>query len=158
VHFYSDHAELPPKYEQALQEVRQQQSTKQCLQRNRRPTKSGVQLLKFRRQSSPRTQSVGSAATDDPLEPAPRSLTQPNGASLLTSQPRIGRPHISSRTVDFTQCPDQWVDFLRILLGEGQFADIVIWQLPGPVPDSGHKFKYRSAFVVDQVWRASLRQ
>jgi Family of unknown function (DUF6516) len=38
--------------------------------------------------------------------------------------------------VDFTQCPDQWVDFLRILLG--------------PVPDSGHKFKYRLAFVVDQ--------
>jgi hypothetical protein len=26
----------------------------------------------------------------------------------------------------------------------------VIWQLPGPVPDSGHKFKYRLAFVVDQ--------
>ena len=39
----------------------------------------------------------------------------------------------------------------RRVLGEGQFADIVIWQLPGPVPGSGHKFKYRLAFVVDEV-------
>jgi hypothetical protein len=27
----------------------------------------------------------------------------------------------------------------------------VIWQLAGPVPGSGHKFKYRLAFVVDEV-------
>src|SRR5271166_1381278 len=39
----------------------------------------------------------------------------------------------------------------RRILGEGQFADIVIWRLPGPVPGSGHEFKYRLAFVVDEV-------
>ena len=39
----------------------------------------------------------------------------------------------------------------RRILGEGQFADIVIWRLPGPVPGSGHEFKYRLAFVVDEA-------
>jgi len=39
----------------------------------------------------------------------------------------------------------------RRILGEGQFAEIVIWRLLGPVPGSGHEFKYRLAFVVDEV-------
>ncbi|MGH7074676.1 MAG: toxin-antitoxin system TumE family protein [Stellaceae bacterium] len=39
----------------------------------------------------------------------------------------------------------------RRILGEGRFADIVIWQLPSPVPGSTHGFKYRLAFVVEGV-------
>jgi hypothetical protein len=39
----------------------------------------------------------------------------------------------------------------RRILSEGQFVDIVIWRLPGPVPGSSHGFKYRLAFVVDEV-------
>jgi len=39
----------------------------------------------------------------------------------------------------------------RRIVGEGRFADIVIWQLPDPVSGSGHGFKYRLAFVVDEV-------
>lgn len=37
----------------------------------------------------------------------------------------------------------------RRIVEEGRFADIVIWQLPRPVPGSGHRFKYRLAFVAD---------
>lgn len=39
----------------------------------------------------------------------------------------------------------------RRIVGEGRFADIVIWDLPRRVPESGHRFKYRLAFVVDGV-------
>lgn len=39
----------------------------------------------------------------------------------------------------------------RRILGEGRFAEIVIWQLPTPVPGSGHDFKYRLAYVVEGV-------
>ena len=39
----------------------------------------------------------------------------------------------------------------RRVLRENRFAEIVIWDLPGPVPGSGHHFKYRLAFVVDEV-------
>jgi hypothetical protein len=39
----------------------------------------------------------------------------------------------------------------RRIIGEGRFADIVIWRLPRPVPGSKHRFKYRLAFVVDEV-------
>ena len=28
---------------------------------------------------------------------------------------------------------------------------MVIWQLPGPAPGSNHRFKYRLAFVVDEI-------
>jgi hypothetical protein len=37
----------------------------------------------------------------------------------------------------------------RRILGEARFADIVIWQLPAPVPGSEHNFKYRLAYVVE---------
>jgi hypothetical protein len=39
----------------------------------------------------------------------------------------------------------------RRIIGEGRFAEIVIWRLPRPVPGSKHRFKYRLAFVVDEV-------
>jgi hypothetical protein len=37
------------------------------------------------------------------------------------------------------------------VVDEGRFADIAIWQLTDPVPASGHCFKYRLAFVVEEV-------
>ena len=39
----------------------------------------------------------------------------------------------------------------RRIVGEGQFAEMVIWKLPKPVPGSPHTFKYRLAFVVEGV-------
>jgi hypothetical protein len=39
----------------------------------------------------------------------------------------------------------------RRVVSEGRFADMVIWQLPKPVRGSFHGFKYRLAFVVDEV-------
>ncbi len=39
----------------------------------------------------------------------------------------------------------------RYLLGDDRFAEIVIWQVPNPVPGSSHLYKYRLAFVVDDV-------
>jgi uncharacterized protein DUF6516 len=39
----------------------------------------------------------------------------------------------------------------RRVVSEGRFADIVIWQLQRPVPSSTHRFKYRLAFVVNEV-------
>jgi hypothetical protein len=39
----------------------------------------------------------------------------------------------------------------RRVVGEGQFAEVVIWDLTESVPGSSHDFKYRLAFVVDEV-------
>ena len=39
----------------------------------------------------------------------------------------------------------------RRVLGEDRFAEIVSWRLPRPVAGSGHAFKYRLAFVVNEV-------
>jgi hypothetical protein len=39
----------------------------------------------------------------------------------------------------------------RRVLGGGRFAEVVIWRLGEPVPGSSHDFKYRLAFVVDEV-------
>ena len=39
----------------------------------------------------------------------------------------------------------------RLILGEDRFADIVIWQVPRPVRGSSRRYKYRLAFVVDEV-------
>jgi hypothetical protein len=39
----------------------------------------------------------------------------------------------------------------RQVLGEDRFAEMIIWELPEPVPGSHHGFKYRLAFVVDDV-------
>lgn len=35
-----------------------------------------------------------------------------------------------------------------VSIAENAFAEIVIWQVPKPVPGSGHLFKYRLAFVA----------
>lgn len=39
----------------------------------------------------------------------------------------------------------------RRVVGEGAFVELVVWQVPSPVPGSGHSFKYRLAFVVNGV-------
>lgn len=36
----------------------------------------------------------------------------------------------------------------RIIYSEVAFAELVLWQLPKPVPGSTHGFKYRLAYVV----------
>ncbi|MDT4289012.1 DUF6516 family protein [Methylomonas sp. MO1] len=35
------------------------------------------------------------------------------------------------------------------MLDDNRFAELVLWQLPTPVPGSTHAFKYRLAFVVN---------
>ena len=37
----------------------------------------------------------------------------------------------------------------RIVYSETAFAELVLWQLPKPLPDSPHRFKYRLAYVVN---------
>jgi Family of unknown function (DUF6516) len=37
----------------------------------------------------------------------------------------------------------------RIVYQENAFAELVLWDVPVPVPGSKHSFKYRLAFVVD---------
>jgi hypothetical protein len=37
----------------------------------------------------------------------------------------------------------------RIVYSQNAFAELVLWQLPSPVPGSSHRFKYRSAYVVN---------
>ena len=39
----------------------------------------------------------------------------------------------------------------RRIVSEGRVAEMVIWQLPKSVSGSVHAFKYRLAFVVDEV-------
>lgn len=39
----------------------------------------------------------------------------------------------------------------RRVVAENRFAEIVIWELPRPVSASRHRFKYRLAFVVDEI-------
>ncbi len=39
----------------------------------------------------------------------------------------------------------------RRVVSERQFAEVVIWHLPESVPGSSHDFKYRLAFVVDDI-------
>jgi hypothetical protein len=36
----------------------------------------------------------------------------------------------------------------RRVLTEESFVELVVWQVPTPVPGSMHRFKYRLAFVV----------
>lgn len=36
----------------------------------------------------------------------------------------------------------------RIVLSEQSFAEIIIWEVPGPVRGSAHRYKYRLAHVV----------
>ncbi|MBV8751549.1 MAG: hypothetical protein JO328_01670 [Hyphomicrobiales bacterium] len=39
----------------------------------------------------------------------------------------------------------------RHLLDERAFVEIVIWRVPSSVRGSAHEFKYRLAFIVDEV-------
>ncbi len=36
----------------------------------------------------------------------------------------------------------------RIIYSEIAFAELVLWQLPAPLPGSRHRYKYRLAYVV----------
>jgi hypothetical protein len=37
----------------------------------------------------------------------------------------------------------------RVVYGDRAFAELVLWQLPAPLPGSTHGYKYRLAYVVD---------
>jgi hypothetical protein len=39
----------------------------------------------------------------------------------------------------------------RRIIAEDRFAEIVIWQVPRPLRGSRHRFKYRLAFVVEEL-------
>ena len=39
----------------------------------------------------------------------------------------------------------------RIVYSEHSFAELVLWELPKPLPGSGHRFKYRLAYVVSGI-------
>ena len=39
----------------------------------------------------------------------------------------------------------------RIPYSEFSFAEVVLWQLPAPLPGSAHGYKYRLAYVVGGV-------
>ena len=39
----------------------------------------------------------------------------------------------------------------RIVYSETAFAELVLWRVPKPVAGSVHSFKYRLAYVVDEV-------
>ena len=39
----------------------------------------------------------------------------------------------------------------RIVYLHSSFAELVLWQVPKPVAGSQHDFKYRLAYVVDEV-------
>jgi len=38
----------------------------------------------------------------------------------------------------------------RLILSRRAFVEIVIWKLSKPLPDSGHFFKYRLAYIANQ--------
>lgn len=37
----------------------------------------------------------------------------------------------------------------RVFYGGGALAEMVVWQVPTPVPPSRHGFKYRLVYIVD---------
>ncbi len=37
----------------------------------------------------------------------------------------------------------------RVAFGERDFAELVVWRVPTPVPPTDHGFKYRLVYVVD---------
>lgn len=39
----------------------------------------------------------------------------------------------------------------RIVFADNKFAELVLWQLSTPLAGSGHSFKYRLAYVVNEV-------
>jgi hypothetical protein len=39
----------------------------------------------------------------------------------------------------------------RVVYSVRSFADLVLWRVPGAVRGSGHRFKYRLAYMVDGI-------
>lgn len=39
----------------------------------------------------------------------------------------------------------------RVRIDDDRFVDIVIWAVPSPIPPTTHGYKYRLAFVVNEV-------
>lgn len=39
----------------------------------------------------------------------------------------------------------------RLIYAENRFAELVLWRLPKPLAGSKHSFKYRLAYVVNEV-------
>lgn len=39
----------------------------------------------------------------------------------------------------------------RIIVSDTEFAELILWQLPEPVPPCQHFFKYRLAFIANGV-------
>ena len=39
----------------------------------------------------------------------------------------------------------------RIIFAENRFAELVLWRLPMPAVGSRHSFKYRLAYVINEV-------
>jgi hypothetical protein len=37
----------------------------------------------------------------------------------------------------------------RVAFGDRDFAEMVVWKVPEPVPPATHGFKYRLAYIVD---------
>ena len=39
----------------------------------------------------------------------------------------------------------------RVVYGDRDFAELVVWRVPEPVPPTDHGFKYRLVYIVDGV-------
>lgn len=39
----------------------------------------------------------------------------------------------------------------RVSLSDDAYAELVVWKVPAPVKGSGHPYKYRLAYVADEV-------
>lgn len=39
----------------------------------------------------------------------------------------------------------------RVIYAEDRFAELVLWRVPHPLPGSRHTYKYRLAYIVEQV-------
>lgn len=37
----------------------------------------------------------------------------------------------------------------RVVYGDQDFAELIVWRVPSPVPPSSHAFKYRLVYVVN---------
>ncbi|MCL1861854.1 MAG: DUF6516 family protein [Proteobacteria bacterium] len=39
----------------------------------------------------------------------------------------------------------------RIHISDNSFAEVVVWAVPHPLPGSAHSYKYRLAYIVNEV-------
>ena len=70
------------------------------------------------------------------------SAPLPRVLSKLTTQACVGNISNMKATELFRQ---------RIVYAENRFAELMLWRLPKPVAGSTHSFKYRLAYVVNEV-------